>query len=296
MDDAHAPEIMSGQMNVVKTYLKARYRLSDLLRAQRNDRMTSSLKRWIENGAPDKGDLEEDSYKILKQFYLKRKDLLYLNKDGIVACKRKEEDKVLYKYNSIVLPQLYQTELLFRSHDQMGHQGVDKVYNRIQKRFEWPGLKKACEKWIAACLSCQQAKDPRKLRFPLQSIESSGFNRVAERGRNRLMRWRRGEMSGHDLAREPGLGEQRDHRLGEMPLPVQPAQPLIGAKRQRDGPGPSHSVDSPTAAPPLKRVRVSEIEIQTSETIETLEKKERDQSELCAKLQEYRTIARERDE
>ena len=117
MDDAHAPEIMSGQKNVVKTYLKARYRLSDLLRAQRNDRMTSSLKRWIENGAPDKGDLEEDSYKILKQFYLKRKDLLYLNKEGIVACKRKEEDKVLYKYNSIVLPQLYQTELLFRSHD-----------------------------------------------------------------------------------------------------------------------------------------------------------------------------------
>ena len=178
MDDAHASEIMSGQMNVVKTYLKARYRLSDLLRAQRNDRMTSSLKRWIENGAPDKGDLEEDSYKILKQFYLKRNDLLYLNKEGIVACKRKKEDKVLYKYNSIVLPQLYQTELLFRSHDQMGHQGVDKVYNRIQKRFEWPGLKKVCEKWIAACLSCQQAKDPRKLRFPLQSIESSGFNEV----------------------------------------------------------------------------------------------------------------------
>ena len=103
-------------------------------------------------------------------------------------------------------------------------------------------------------------------------------------------------MSGHDLAREPGLGEQRDHQLGEMPLPVQPAQPFIGAKRQRDGPGPSHSVDSPTAAPPPKRVRVSEIEIQTSETIETLEKKERDQSELCAKLQEYRAIARERDE
>ena len=56
---------------------ESRYRLSDLLRAQRNDRMTSSLKRWIENGAPDKGDLEEDSYKILKQFYLKRNDLLY---------------------------------------------------------------------------------------------------------------------------------------------------------------------------------------------------------------------------
>ena len=63
-------------------------------------------------------------------------------------------------------------------------------------------------------------------------------------------------MYGHDLAREPGLGEQRDHRLGEMPLPVQPAQPPIGAKRLRDGPGPSHSVNSPTAAPPLKRMRM----------------------------------------
>ena len=95
-------------------------------------------------------------------------------------------------------------------------------------------------------------------------------------------------MSGHDLAREPGLGKQRDHRLGKMPLPVQPVQPLIRAKRLRDGPGPSHSVDSLTAAPPLKRVRMNEIEIQTSE--------KKDQSELCAKLQEYRAIARERDE
>ena len=93
MDDAHAAEIMSGQMNVVKTYLKARYRLSDLLRAQRNDRMTSSLKRWIENGAPDKGDLEEDSYKILKQFYLKRNDLLYLKKDGSLPASEKRRTR-----------------------------------------------------------------------------------------------------------------------------------------------------------------------------------------------------------
>ena len=120
-----------------------------------------------------------------------------------------------------------------------------------------------------------------------------GESVTAERGRNRLMRWHRGEMSGHGLAREPRLGEQRDHRLGEMPLPFQPVQPFIGAKRLRDGPCPSHSVDSPTAAPPLKRVRMNEIEIQTTETIETLENKDKDQSEPCAKLQEYRTIARE---
>ena len=62
----------------------------------------------------------------------------------------------------------------------MSHQGIDKVYQRILKRFEWPGMKKACEKWVTACLSCQQVKDPRKLRFPLQSIESSEFNEVVQ--------------------------------------------------------------------------------------------------------------------
>ena len=41
-------------------------------------------------------------------------------------------------------------------------------------------MKKAREKWVTACLSCQLTKDPRKLRFPLQSIESSGFNKVVQ--------------------------------------------------------------------------------------------------------------------
>ena len=73
-------------------------------------------------------------------------------------------------------------------------------------------------------------------------------------------------MSDHDFAREPGLGEQKDCKLGEMPLPVCPnsyAQFLLGAKR-------SCSTDFPTAAPPTKKINVNEMEIQTSETIETL--------------------------
>ena len=72
----------------MKTYLKARYRLSDLLRAQRKDRMTSNLKSWIEKGSPDNGDLEEDSYRILRQYFMQKKGRLYLNKDGIMACYR----------------------------------------------------------------------------------------------------------------------------------------------------------------------------------------------------------------
>ena len=88
-DDKHQPVEMNSQLRVMKTYLNARYRLSDLLRAQRNDRMTGNLKRWIEKGAPDKGDLEEDNNRILRQYFMQKEGRLYLNKDGIKSCTNK---------------------------------------------------------------------------------------------------------------------------------------------------------------------------------------------------------------
>ena len=93
----------------------------------------------------------------------------------MVACRRKDEEKILHKHNLIILPQLYQMEVLFRLHDQMGHQGVDKVQQRKLHRFDWPGLIKACERWVNACLTCLQVKYPRKMKFPLKSVESSEF-------------------------------------------------------------------------------------------------------------------------
>ena len=62
---------------------------------------------------------------------MQKEGRLCLNKDGIVICKRREEDNVLYKYNALVLPQLYQTVLLFKSHDQMGHRGIDRCTKGI---------------------------------------------------------------------------------------------------------------------------------------------------------------------
>ena len=179
-DDIHNPGEMNGQIMALKEHVTARYRLSDLIRAQKNDKMTSNLSKWIQSGVREKGELEEDSYKILSQFYKEKKDLLYHTADGVVACKRKDEEKILHKHNLIILPQLYQTEVLFRSHDQMGHQGIDKVQQRILHRFDWPGMRKACERWVNACLACLQVKDPRKMKFPLKSVESSEFNEVVQ--------------------------------------------------------------------------------------------------------------------
>ena len=39
---------------------------------------------------------------------MQKEGKIFLNKDGIVVCMRREEDKVLYKDNVIVMPQLRQ--------------------------------------------------------------------------------------------------------------------------------------------------------------------------------------------
>ena len=98
----------------------------------------------------------------------------------MVACRRKDEEKILHKHNLIILPQLYQTEVLFRSHDEIGLHEIDKVQKRILHRFDSPGLRNACERWVNACLSCLQVKDSRKVKFPLKSVESSEFNEVVQ--------------------------------------------------------------------------------------------------------------------
>ena len=89
-NDIHSPGELNGQMMVLKEHVKARYRLSDLIRAQKNDKMMSNLCKWIRTGDKENGDLEEDSYKILSQFYKERRDLLYHTSDDVVACRRKD--------------------------------------------------------------------------------------------------------------------------------------------------------------------------------------------------------------
>ena len=90
-DDIHSPGENNDQMMALKEHVKARYILSDLIRVQKNDKMTSNFSKWIRAGTKEKRDLEKDSYKILSQFYKDGKNYFYHTADGMVACKRKDE-------------------------------------------------------------------------------------------------------------------------------------------------------------------------------------------------------------
>ena len=43
-----------------------------------------------------------------------------------------------------------------------------------------PGMRKACERRVNACLSCLQVKGTRKMKFPLKSVQRSEFNEVVQ--------------------------------------------------------------------------------------------------------------------
>ena len=58
-------------------------------RAQKNDKMTNFLSKWIKTGEKKKREQEEDSYKILNQFYKEWKELLFHTVYGVVVCKKR---------------------------------------------------------------------------------------------------------------------------------------------------------------------------------------------------------------
>ena len=67
------------------------------------------------------------------------------------------------------------------AHHDMGHQGIQKVSQRVLQRFEWPGLFDSIAKWIATCDVCQQAPKPYgRTNFPLKSVKSQRFNELTQ--------------------------------------------------------------------------------------------------------------------
>ena len=55
-----------------------------------------------------------------------------MNSNGVLCARYPPSHRLLHERPCmIVMPQLYQHEILFRAHDATGHQGISKVVARI---------------------------------------------------------------------------------------------------------------------------------------------------------------------
>lgn len=89
------------------------------------------------------------------------------------------QDGVLYRRNFhpdgpellLVIPRQLRRPVLFELHDAptAGHLGVSRTYDRIRRRFYWPGLLRSVRRYVSACDSCQRRKTPQM--FPAGHLQ-----------------------------------------------------------------------------------------------------------------------------
>lgn len=117
--------------------------LSHIRDEQRRDPILSELIQKLDSAAPDPS---------LRLFVLK--------------------DDTLYRYNVhpdgrellLVVPTHLRLSVLGQLHDAptAGHLGVSRTYDRVRRRFFWPGLYRSVRRYVAACEPCQRRKKPPK--------------------------------------------------------------------------------------------------------------------------------------
>ena len=78
----------------------------------------------------------------------------------------------------IVIPQLYQHEILYKAHGESGHQGVGKGLAKKQESHTLSGIKRDVVNQSKHCLIFSVSR--RIIALLLQSINSSSFNDLVQ--------------------------------------------------------------------------------------------------------------------
>lgn len=138
----------------------------DIKRAQCQD---PNLLFWInvveEGRKPRKEEIHKSYFNtVMLQNYHR-----LLLKDGILYREIKYEDEVKHQ---LIVPNNIVEDVLYFSHNLLGHQGRDRTISLVQDRFFWPGLSKDVEYYISTCDRCLRRKTPTNVRAPLFNIKT----------------------------------------------------------------------------------------------------------------------------
>ena len=156
--------------------------IADLRLAQNRDTHILALKRLLNKESLPDSLFPMDVREFARRYFHQKKDNLFVNQDEILCLRYTQEQRAIHSRPCmIVMPQLYQKEILYNAHDKVGHQGIAKVLQRIQERHTWPGIRRDITEYIKRCYTCQQVRHPAGNQcYPLQSITSSGFNDLVQ--------------------------------------------------------------------------------------------------------------------
>ena len=175
MDSVSCPRLVGTELHEHQSTMRG---LQDPHLDQNRDVHLLALKKLMKNEPLEHILFPEDVQDIAKRYYHQKKDLLFLNQNDIKCVNYIPQQRAMHERPCMIfMPQLYQHEVLYRAHNESGHQGVGKDLAIIQERHTWLGIKRDVVNHIKHCLKCQQTKQRAgNPCYPLQSVNSSNFN------------------------------------------------------------------------------------------------------------------------
>jgi transposase InsO family protein len=130
----------------------------EVIKAQRQHPATSSVYDFLENGELSKAWELVVAYREEREFAEKVKHY-HLSDSGLLLYSPPTR-KGRRADGRIVLPPQFRNHILHHFHDRLGHFGVGKTAEMIERRFYWPGLRKTVAEHIRKCEPCQRSKIP----------------------------------------------------------------------------------------------------------------------------------------
>ena len=117
--------------------------LAELHLAQNHDVHLLARHKLKEKEELDGSVFPQDVQDFARRYYHKKKGLLLVNPNGILCVQYVPQQRPMHMRPSmIVMPKLYQYEIVYRAHNEMGNQGVRKVLARHQERHTRSGIKR----------------------------------------------------------------------------------------------------------------------------------------------------------
>ena len=121
---------------------------------QQADNQISAVYPWVREGkTPPKSVLYKTRSKTLRKLF-HQFERLTLKKEVLHRLYVSED----MEYHQLVLPQRFHSKILSSVHDDMGHQGLEKTMELLQKRVYWPTMDADASNWVSQCSHCQVAK------------------------------------------------------------------------------------------------------------------------------------------
>ena len=124
------------------------------------------VRTWMQDHArPDRKP--DDASEVVNMLYNCFNSLVIKNN---VLC-RKWIDKTENEREQVVVRLYAVPNVLEEVHRQVGHAGVSKTFDMIQRKFYWPGFFKSVEEFCRSCEVCAKNKTVPRPRSPMKPIE-----------------------------------------------------------------------------------------------------------------------------